>query len=704
MSPWSAFPFVRITLVFVGGILAAYYGGSDCWVAPVSLLLLLIVYICIIISLSRPAFYQWSPWLGLLGLSCIFLSGYWCLLTNKECHAPDHLVHQANAIEAYVATAIEDAHEKEGGVNITVALKQARIRGNWEQLQGKVRLHLPRPLLAEITYGDVLLVLGQPQVIGAPLNPKEFDYKSFLSHDNIYHQHFVRHDSITKLHHAAPSYLQAFLFKLRKYCKAALVQCIQGTRERVIVLALVLGLKDELDLVTKAAYAGAGTMHVLAVSGLHVGILYWLLSVLLGGARNTRRAGWLSSVIILTVLWLYACITGLAPSVLRASMMFSFVVMARLLGRTSNIYNALAASAFLLLLWNPLLIFFVGFQLSYLAVLGIVYLQPQIYRWVSIDNFLLGQLWMWTSVSLAVQLAITPISLYYFHQFPTYFLVANWLVVPAAFLILSLGFGVLLTSFWADLSALVAWILEQVTWLVNQFVLWVNSLPFSLIENIYLDTLSLLLLYTLLIALLIFLQRKKFNYLLIASGVALLLCVWSTQVLLRQQAQQGVVFYSINHHRVVAFIKGLDSMLCVDKGFKAHEKKYTYHVKPSQLAMGIRTNTSYSFVEAASAQGFPLQVWEEFKVGVWGQKKFVFIDKANLPWPRFAKKVSTDFLVIEENALLNLQPLLDQFDFDTLIIGASNKKQLALQLKMEADQLSLNSHSLHQQGVFTAYW
>ncbi|MEM7055308.1 MAG: ComEC/Rec2 family competence protein [Bacteroidota bacterium] len=704
MSPWSILPFVRITLAFISGILAAYYKGLHCWVAVVSLVLLLTVYLYIIINHSRPSFYQWSLWLGLIGLSCIFLSGYWCLLTNKECSAPEHLIHQADTIEAYVATAIEDAREKEQGVSITVALKQARIRSKWEKLQGRVSLHLPKPLSTELTYGDVLLVLGQPQAVASPRNPQEFDYKTFLSHDNIYHQHLVQQGAITKLDNVPPSYLQAFLLKLRKYCKAALAQHIKGNRERAIVLALVLGLKDELDLVTKVAYAGAGTMHVLAVSGLHVGILYWLLSVLLGRASNARCTGWLSSVIILTVLWLYACITGLAPSVLRATMMFSLVVMAKLLGRTSNIYNALAASAFLLLLWNPFLIFSVGFQLSYLAVLGIVYLQPKIYRWVSIDNFLFGQLWMWTSVSLAAQLAVAPISLYYFHQFPTYFLVANWVVVPAAFLILSLGFGVLLTSFWAGLSTLVAWILEQVTWLVNQFVLWISNLPFSLIEDIYLDTSSLLLLYTLFIALLIFFQKKKFNYLLVASGVALLFCVWSTKVLLRQQAQQGIIFYSISHHRVVAFIKGLNSTLCVDKGFKAHDKKYTYHVKPSQLAMGIRAGTSYSFVEAARAQGFPLQVWEGLQVGVWGQKKFIFIDKANLTWPRFASKVDIDFLVIEENTLPKLQLLLDQFDFDTLIIGSSNKKQRALQLKIEADQLNLNSHSLHQQGAFKISW
>lgn len=704
MSPWSAFPLVRISLAFIGGILAAYYGEAHYWIAIVGLGLCLVAYLLIIIFLPRPAFYQLSPWLGLLGLGCIFLLGYCYLLTHQERYAPDSLMHQPHAIKAYRATAIEDAQEKENSRSVIAVITQARTSEQWQPLQGKVRLYMPKSCLAEIRYGDVLLVLGQPQAIAAPMNPHEFDYQALLRRDNLYYQHFIRSASIAKLYNAPPNYFKDLLLKVRWYCIRILTKYIHEKREQAIVLALVLGLKDELDLVTKAAYASAGTMHVLAVSGLHVGILYGLLSVLLGGARNARPTRWGRAIIILAALWLYACITGLAPAVLRATMMFSFVVMARLLGRTSNSYNALAGAAFVLLLGNPCLIFSVGFQLSYLAVLGIVYLQPKIYRWVKLHNWLLQQLWRWTAVSLAAQLATTPISLYYFRQFPTYFLVANWVVVPAAFLMLSLGLGVLLTSCWTDLSMLLAWLLEQITWLVNQFVGWISNLPGSLLADIYLATPSLLLWYTLLIVLLIFLQIKKFPYLLIAGGVALSLCVRATQALLQQQTQQGVVFYSINGHQVVSFIKGPTSMLCTDDRFPTQEKKYAYHVKPSQLAMGIRNSTRYNFKEAAGALAFPLQLWAGFKVGVWGQKKFIFMDKAPSHWPCFAQKVHTDFLVIEANALTSLKPLLNQFEVGTLIIGASNQKQLALQLKAAADQLNLNCHSLHQQGAFLTFW
>jgi len=704
MSPWSSFPFVRISMAFVSGILAAYYGKAYYWPAIVILGLSFTIYLLMVMLLPRPAFYQWSPWLGLLGLGCIFLSGYGCLLTHQRNHVPDPYLSQAHAIEAYVATAIEDAQEKENNIRVTVAIRKARISGKWQKLQGKVRLHMPRPIPAMVRYGDVLLVLGQPQSTKAPLNPNEFDYQALLRQSNIYYQHFVRQESITKLCNAPPNYFRALLFKARRYCSQVLAQHFQEKREQGIALALVLGLKDELDPVIKEAYAGAGTMHVLAVSGLHVGILYGLLSVLLRRTRKVQRTEWWSSAIILAGLWLYACITGLVPSVLRATMMFSLVIIARLLGRQANIYNALAASAFVLLLANPCLIFSVGFQLSYLAVLGIVYLQPKIYRWLRLNHWLLDKLWLWTSLSLAAQLATTPITLYYFHQFPTYFIVANWVVVPAAFVMLSLGLSVLLTSCWTDLSALLAWLLEQITWLVNQFVKWISSLPGSLIKDVYLDATSLLGWYALLIILLTFLQRRRFKYLLIASGIAFSLGVRATQAFLHQQRQQGVVFYSINKHQVAAFIKGPTSILCVDKAFQACGPKYVYHIKPSQLAMGIRTNTQYSFEEAASIPSVPWRVWQGLKLGAWQGKTFLLIDKPRDRWPQLKQKVHTNFVVIEENALTKLQPLLDRFAFDMLIIGASNKRQLARQLKREADRLNLNCHSLHQQGAFSAFW
>lgn len=698
MSVWSPFPFVRITLVFTGGILTAYHFKSYFFIAGVLLLLLFITYLVLVKTIPKPTFHQWSPWLGCIGLGCIFLAGYSCLVLHTATNFTDHLVHWAATIEAYEAITLEDTHEKGKSICTTVAVRKARINGKWQKLEGKVKLYLPSSAMLNISYGAILLIRGSPQPISPPRNPNEFDYQCFLGYANIYHQHVVQGKHVCILAHRPPNPLKAFSLKLRNHFEHTLAQSINNKEARGIALALLLGIKDELDFTMKEAYTNAGVMHILAVSGLHVGMLYWFLRVLLERFPSIRRLRWFVLIASLSVLWLYALITGLSPSAMRATTMLTFIIVAQTLDRQHNMYNSLSASAFVLLLFDPLLIFAVGFQLSYLAVLGIVYLQPKINRWWAFDHWLLDKLWALSSVSLAAQLATTPISLYYFHQFPTYFLITNWVVVPAAFFIVGTGLLVLLTSFWKGLSACAGWLLEKIILLVNQFIYEINKLPFSLIDHIFLETTTLLLLYGLLVALLLFLQVRKFHYVVIASTLALIFFVQSMKRTVQQQSQKKVIFYSINRHQAIAFVDGRYSILWTDK--RLQEDKYTYHIAPHQLAIGITSTAHYSRGERAKKQLLPLKTWKGGKVIVWQQKIFIFIDKPSVALPNVTRKIKTDFLVIEENSVHTLQPLLERFDVGRLIIGTSNKKQLALQLKIQAEALNLPSHLL-QQGALT---
>ncbi|OJW67236.1 MAG: hypothetical protein BGO68_01425 [Candidatus Amoebophilus sp. 36-38] len=699
MSFWSTLPFVRITIIFIGGILWAYYQPLSADIIGLCMAITVSCYLVLVIILIRTRLHILNPWVGVIGLVSVFLAGALCLLKYKnECNLP------LSSIKAYVAVALEDAIKREDRLSVTVSIQKVKVDNRWLDLTDQVRLHITHPSTNTIAYGDIYIILGAPQFIDAPLNPNEFDYKTFLSHENIYYQHRVAPSAIQKIEYVPPNHIQAFFLKASRMCKEILIQHIPSNRERSIILALVLGIKDELDYVMRDAYAGSGTMHVLAVSGLHVGILYWLLSLLLYRLNKSKQTRWFGSLLVLIGLWMYAGITGFAPSVLRATLMFSLLVVGRLLRRTGNIYNILAASAFVLLIFKPTLIFSVSFQLSYLAVWGILYLQPKIYRWLQLNNLILRQLWLWTSVSLAAQLVTTSINLYYFHRFPSYFIFANWVVVPAAFLIFTLGLGVLFTCWWTGLSVLIAWVLEWITWLVNQFVGWVNGLPYSVIENMYLPAPRLFLWYGLLIILLVFLERKKFRLLLLASGCALLLSLSAIQEILQRHSHQGVIFYSIPSHQVVGFFKGSHHVLLVDEQFRKEDKKFNYHIQPSQLAMGIHTNEQCTFIEAVKLPEMPIRNWEDMRVGVWGKKMFVFIDKPVTHWPLINKKLQVDFLVIERNGVSSLRSLVEHFECKTLIIGTSNTKRRAEQLEMEAKELHLKIHVLYKQGALKVCW
>jgi len=703
MSPWSSFPFVRITLALVGGIFSARYWEGPVWVVAVLLSLLLLAYVLVMVGTPLTTFCTWSPWLGFLGLVGIFLLGYLRWLMHEVRHDPRHITHWSASVEAYEAIALEDVHEKIDRNRVVAAVRRARVQGQWKQVQGKVWISFPKSTSFQVCYGDVLLIQGQPRAVPVARNPNEFDYAVFLGLSQIYHQHFVGED-IVVMAHQPPNPVKALSFQVLRYCQALFTQYIHHPEARAVVLALVVGQKDALTSEVSTSYARAGTMHVLAVSGLHVGILYWFLSIFLRFLKSISNVRWLSTAVSLVVLWFYAFVTGLSPSVLRATTMFTFVAIASMLNRQTSIYNTLAASAFLLLFWNPTLLFSVGFQLSYLAVLGIVYLQPRIYRSLVLSNWVLNKLWLLTSVSLGAQVATAPLSLYYFNQFPTYFVIANWVVVPAAFVILCLGLLVLMTSFCTSLSMLSAWLLEIVVLGVNKFVGSIQKLPSSLVAPIYLNFSVLLLLYGLLVLYLAFLHTKRMQYLIAMSVLAMLLSLHAMRIYLSQQTQRKVIFYSIDHHQVISFVKGHHSTLCVDNRFEVDSPKYAYHVQPSQTALGITSSDTYTLEEVVQQQEFPMRVWHGLKVAVWQGKKFIFLDKNSKKLPHLAEKVYTDFLVVEENVVTTLQPLLDRFDFGTLVIGASNRRLLAHQLQEEATQHGLYSHSLLPQGAFTLSW
>ena len=665
---------------------------------------LLIIYVFVLVGISRTQFIFWSPWLGFFGLSSVFLVGYLRWWTHEVRQDPQHLTHWSTRIEAYEAIALEDVHEKSERSNVVVSVSRARIQGKWRQVEGKVQLSWPKHTTLQVNYGDVVLIQGQPWAVQPASNLYEFNYATFLGLSQIYHQQFVVGEGVVVVAHQPPNFVKELSFCVLRYCQSLLRQYIHDPSARAVVLALVLGQKDDLTTEISDAYARSGTMHVLAVSGLHVGIIYWILCLLLVPLKYLGRLRLLSSGIALLVLWFYAFVTGLSPSVLRATTMFTFLVVASMLGRQTSTYNTLSISAFLLLFWNPSWIFSVGFQLSYLAVIGILYLQPRIYRLLTPNHWLLDKLWLLSAVSLGAQLSTAPLSVYYFHQFPTYFLVANWVVVPAAFAIVCLGLLVLATCFWPGLSAAIAWLLEKVVLGVNVWIECAQKLPYSLVESIYLSASGVLLLYGLLILLLVFLHNKRMKYLIAMSMLAMFLSLRAVQVSLSQQTQRKVIFYSIGHHQVISFVKGRHSTLCVDRRFQIDSPKYAYHVRPSQMALDITATDTYMLEEVIQQKTFPMQLWHGMKVAVWQGKKFILLDKASKHLPKLAEKVYIDFLVIEENVVTTLRPLLEQFEIGTLVIGASNRRSLVQKLQKEAKECSLYSHSLSQQGALTVVW
>lgn len=357
-----------------------------------------------------------------------------------------------------------------------------------------------------VSAGDVLLVQTKVEQISNKNNPGEFNVKSYWNNKNIFQIGFVFEDDLKFIKEAEIPWLNQFLSNIRNGLKNQLKLVLDG-EELGVATALLLGDKELLSNETRSSFSNAGAMHVLAVSGLHVGIVLFILMFLLG--KMSRLISKKNAVIIsIVIIWLYAGITGFSPSVMRASFMFSLIAIGQISGKNSNVINTLMFSAFVLLVFNPLWIFDIGFQLSYLAMLGIFLLYKPISKMIYLKNKWLMKIWQGTAVGLAAQTFTVPLTLYYFHQFPNYFMLTNIGMMLFAGLILGMGLFFFSISWVSIFKIFVGKILEIGLLAMLFFVQFIDGIPFSVATGFTMSEELLIVIYFVMF-LLIINQFKK---------------------------------------------------------------------------------------------------------------------------------------------------------------------------------------------------
>lgn len=313
------------------------------------------------------------------------------------------------------------------------------------QSKGKVLLLIEGDSLQhKFQVGNTYIVQGTFDTI-LNLNPFGFDYKKYLKNHQIFHQLIVSNQTFTQLKGNDKS-LQSLAAAIRLKVISALLK--EGFKNDVLAVmnALILGQRSDISDDLLKSYAGAGAMHILAVSGLHIGIILLLLLAIFKPLYSIKKGKIMAGILIVLLLWCYAIIVGLSPSVVRAVTMFSAVTVGLLLNKHSIVYNTLVISVFFLLLFNPFYLFEIGFQLSYTAVFFIVWLQPKFYNLWQPKSWLIKKIWQLITVSLAAQIGVLPLSLYYFHQFPSLFFITNLLIIPFLGLVIIIGIVVISLS------------------------------------------------------------------------------------------------------------------------------------------------------------------------------------------------------------------------------------------------------------------
>ncbi len=693
MFSWTPYPFVRVVLFFSLGILLGIYLPDSVPIVAVKILFGTLGLLYMIVSYLRSTEKLKLTNPGSVGLVIVLLAGYIQTYHSTDSRNYDHFIHDADTIQHYKVVVIRQAQEKRNSWKIEVEVLAVQYKGLWMERTGKVLLYFSKKAFdTPYQYGDVLLINGSPQALAEPANPGEFDYKRFLTFRKIYHQHFLRDGDALQIDHQPPNPVMDYSIRARVWADDALKRNINGEREQATASALVLGVTDGLDNELIGAYAATGSLHVLSVSGLHVGIIYWMILLILKPLNKTTYGKWTLAIFSIVVLWGYAFVTGLSPSVLRAVTMFSFVAIAQPWSKRTNIYNTLAASACCLLLFEPYLIMSVGFQLSYLAVMGIVYLQPIFSRWWNPRYWLWEKIWQITCVSIAAQVATFALGLLYFHQFPVYFLFSNLFVIPASFVVLVLGIGLIAVSAIHSLAGLVGFLLEWIIKILNYGVFKMEALPFSLIDNVYMTTFQCWLLIVAIVFTISLFEFRKFYGAVMVSVCLILFSAIQWSHFNREIDTQKLTVYKVAGQSAFEIIDRGQAYFFADSILVRDWERIRFHIRPNRLQSGvvdIFSGNRNDFVQ--DFRGCRLIVW----------KNGVSILQINGRDFSFPEGIKLNYVVLGNNAIKNIGDI-SSLKCDKLILDSSNSFYFADKILKQAQGTSLNVHSVLHQGAFIA--
>lgn len=692
---WQQAPFIRLLLpLVVGVLLSLYLPNAFIWLALS--IFVLTVPLVVIWGWSKQQKIQQLRF-GALVLNLTFLSfGYGLSYLHNQLNQPKHFKQQLQEDNNFFIATVSEAPKlsaKSVGTVLSVEYIHDSL-GTVVEGIGNLLCYIKLDTnSAGLVLGDQLLCHGRIELMKAPQNPHAFDARQYYTYQNIHYRTYLAAGHWEKIGHQE-SWMTS-INTIRSYLLNTLKTHIPTANEYAVAAALILGAKQDLDKEVKNAYAETGATHVLAVSGLHVGIISGLFAFLLG-LIPIKKQWWqyLRIMIQLILIWLFALFTGASPSVLRASTMFSFLAVGQALKRNTSIYNTLAASAFFLICLNPYIIMNVGFQLSYIAVLGIVYLQPKIYRKWYIPNKLGDKAWSLLSVSLAAQIATLPIGLYYFHQFPIYFWLSGFVVIPAATGILSLGIALMAFSWVPVLGLGIAYALNGLLWIMNAAVFGIQMLPAAVWTGFWLESWEMWLWYLVLGTVFWALTVKKLKILYLPFCLIIVLLGNRMWTLWELEQQQTLWVYHSPKGTLIDIFSQRSAISIKDSTLLQTQLQYTH--QSNLWANRVAIHSFYSTYQDRDSTSF---LWLDNGVFQAGNKRFLLYN-SDLLNKETHQALAVDYLLLHQNPKLkNIEDLYNVCEFDTLIFDATNSYWAINKWKTQCEELNISYIDIRETGA-----
>lgn len=569
---------LKLTLPFIIGVLVGEWLQIPFIIAftlwtTLFLCLLVLVYTGRLVSYFR-------KWIGITVVLTFFVSGILSLSTQLPAYDDLHYSHHVLPGDQLVLT-VDEFQKGKGNYDKVIGELDYRVYENQQQpVSGNLLCYIDTDG-QQLDVGDRILINAKINPIENTNNPGGFDQAAFWKYQGIYHMVFAsqqKYKVIDKNYE-----FNTFWTNLRSKFIAQLEERLTG-RNKGLAVALAMGQKSLLEKETNTAFANAGAMHVLAVSGLHVGILMGIVQWICFQFAFLRRRNLYIFVGIL-VVWAFAFLTGGSPSVLRAALMFSLMAFGQLRGVSFFSLNSLVFAALFLLIINPLYIFNIGFQLSFLAMLGISLFYKTIQNLFFFRYKVVQWFWQGTALGIAAQIGTLPITLYYFKQFPNYFILSNIGLMVFAFLALATVILFLVTYSIPYVSDIVSWITDFIFSLLHGFIDFINTLPATVSRGFDLSLWQVLLSYCL-IFIIWWSYRKKYIYSWRLASVGLF-ALGVLIIFQRTQNWSTDRFIVFNDRYQIALIKkGKKIIVFYDQEAKGKEDKIAFIADGYQRAVG----------------------------------------------------------------------------------------------------------------------
>lgn len=548
-----------------------------------------------------------------------------------------------------------------------------------KKVTGKLLLNIKRNTFQQqLNVDDVLITKVFIKTINSPLNPDQFNYKKYLEKQYIYHQIYTGGKSLYYVSTNKHS-IFGFAAQLRKTINTKLKLYNFSSDELAIINALLLGQRQDINEHIYNSYVNAGAIHMLAVSGLHVGIILLLLNFILKPVEQIKYGSLIKTTILVGLLWSFAIVAGLSASVTRAVTMFSIIAIGINLKRPTNIYNTLAISIFFLLLFKPLFIFDVGFQLSYTAVIGIVSIQPLIYKLWTPKIKIINKLWQVFTVSLSAQVGVLPISLFYFHQFPGLFMLSNLVIIPLLSIILGFGILVITLALANILPIFIADGFGKIISYMNYFMTWIANQEQFLFKDISFGILYFLSFYAVIISS-VQLSRKR-NLILIKTLLVSIIFIQISFIYTRYTAKKTNEF--------IVFHKSRFTLI----GYKNGDNFAVYNDFDSITSKSDKTIRNYVVAKHIKHIS-KSKIQSLYKIN---NEELLVIDSLGV---YTIKTFKPEYILLRNSPRINLKRLIDSIHPKVIIADGSNYKSYLKRWEITCEKQKLPFHQTIKKGAF----